>query len=147
MTSTVSRLSQSPFLAQRRLKPQRWAVATSCAIAGGAHIPVIAPHLAQAPYMGLLFIALTVSCLTLAAIVLLRDSTAVYGAVAAICGLALIGYAATRLIAFPMLADDVGNWLEPLGVLAITAEALTVTLAISALPRPHTTTGRPTHST
>ena len=50
-----------------------------------------------------------------------------------VCGLTIIGYAATRLVAFPMLADDVGNWLEPLGVVSIVAETVVVASSIAAL--------------
>jgi len=32
-----------------------------------------------------------------------------------------------------MLADDVGNWLEPLGVVSICSESLAVAAAIAAL--------------
>jgi hypothetical protein len=57
----------------------------------------------------------------------------VYLAAATICGLTIIGYAATRLVPFPMLADDVGNWLEPLGVVSIVAETVVVGSSIAAL--------------
>ena len=58
-----------------------------------------------------------------------------YIAAGVTCGLAVLGYAATRLAAFPMLADDVGNWFEPLGVLSITTETIVVAAAASALLR------------
>ena len=62
-----------------------------------------------------------------------RDSPAVCLAAAMTCGLAIVGYGATRLVAFPLLADDVSNWLEPLGVLSITAESVVVAVCASAL--------------
>lgn len=113
----------------------RWRVlvVVGTAVACVAHIPVIGPHLAEAPYMGVLFIVLTVACAALASAVLIRDSRAVYALVVLTCGLAVIGYAATRLVAFPMLSDDVGNWLEPLGVVSIISETVAVAAAIGAL--------------
>jgi hypothetical protein len=39
-------------------------------------------------------------------------------------------YAATRLVAFPQLADDVGNWLEPLGVVSVLSELAVVVLGL-----------------
>lgn len=83
--------------------------------------------------MGALFIVLTVACLGLAAAMVINDSAAVYAAAAVTCGLAVVGYAATRLVAFPMLADDVGNWLEPLGVVSIVTETIVVVLSVLAL--------------
>jgi cytochrome bd-type quinol oxidase subunit 2 len=113
----------------------RWrpVVVVATVAASVAHIPVIGPHLDEAPYMGVLFIVLTVACAMLATAALLRDSQAVYALVIVTCGLAVIGYAATRLVAFPMLSDDVGNWLDPLGVVSIAAESVAVAAAISAL--------------
>lgn len=124
-----------------RRSPYRWVLAAAALVAAVAHVPVIAPHLAEAPYMGVLFIVLTGACLSLAGVALVRDSSRVYALATLTCGLALIGYAATRLVAFPMLADDVGNWLEPLGIVSITAEAVVVASALLALRSPrHTTT-------
>ena len=57
----------------------------------------------------------------------------VYLLSAGTCGLAVLGYAATRLIAFPMLADDVGNWAEPLGLVSVAAESVAVITAALAM--------------
>ncbi|MGH8962600.1 MAG: hypothetical protein ACRDWT_15670 [Jatrophihabitantaceae bacterium] len=121
------------FLWTARLSNWRWLLALAAAVACIAHIPVIGPHLAEAPYMGEEFIVLTVACGLLALAALICDSTAVYALSAVTCGLAVIGYVATRLITFPMLADDVGNWFEPLGVVSVLAEATAVTAALSCL--------------
>ena len=114
-------------------RPERWVLAAAALVAAGAHVPVIGPHLDEAPYMGVLFVVLTVGCLAIAATALVRDATAVYGLAVLTCGLAVLGYAATRIVAFPMLGDDVGNWLEPLGVLSVAAELVAVAAAVSAL--------------
>jgi hypothetical protein len=128
-----------PLLIQPLQLPQRWIVAAAALVTAVAHIPVIAPHLHEAPYMGALFIVLTVGCLGIAAAALLRDVAALYGLAVMTCGLAVVGYGATRLVAFPMLADDVGNWLEPLGVVSVFSELVVVAAAAIALrraPRP-----------
>jgi hypothetical protein len=98
-------------------------------IAAAAHLPVIRPHLSEAPHMGVLFVLLTAACVLLAATLISWDAPLVYLLAAGTCGLAVLGYAATRLIAFPMLADDVGNWTEPLGLVSIAAEAVVVITA------------------
>jgi hypothetical protein len=115
--------------------PQRWIVAAAALVAAVAHIPVIAPHLGEAPYMGALFIVLTMGCLAIVAAALLRDSAVMYGLAVLTCGLAVLGYGATRLVTFPMLADDVGNWLEPLGVVSVLSELLVVGASAVALRR------------
>jgi hypothetical protein len=115
--------------------PQRWVLAGAAAVAAAAHVPVIAPHLDEAPYMGVLFIVLTAACSVLAVAALVRDARPVYALAALTCGLAVVGYAATRLVAFPELGDDVGNWLEPLGVVSVAAELVVVAAAVTALSR------------
>jgi hypothetical protein len=122
-------------------RPQRRLVAVGAVVAAAAHIPVIGPHLEEAPYMGVLFVVLTVGCLAIAAAALVRDTAAVYGLAVLTCGPAVLGYIATRLVAFPLLADDVGNWLEPLGVLSVLSESLVVVAALAVL----TTRPRPAH--
>jgi hypothetical protein len=113
----------------------RWVLAAAAGVAAIAHVPVIGPHLEEAPYMGVLFVVLTAACAFLAVAALVRGGSAVYLLTVLTCGLAVLGYAATRLVAFPMLADDVGNWLEPLGVVSIVSESIAVAAAVVALRR------------
>jgi hypothetical protein len=124
------------FLSDGRLSPLRWILAAAAVVAAAAHIPVIGPHLNEARYMGVLFVVLTVACGLLALAALIRDTAAVYALSVVTCGLAVLGYAATRLVAFPMLSDDVGNWLEPLGVVSIVSETVVVLTAVAALRSP-----------
>ncbi|MEP6599893.1 MAG: hypothetical protein ABJB98_10670 [Actinomycetota bacterium] len=130
------------FFSMPQASPLRWLLAAAALAAAGAHIPLIGPHLDEAPYMGTLFSLLTVACVALAIMALVRDSQAVYVSAAITCGLAIAGYAATRLVAFPMLADDVGNWLEPLGITSIVSEAVVVVTAAMVLHRPRTVQSR-----
>lgn len=115
--------------------PVRPVLVVAAVVVAAAHVPVIAPHLDEAPYMGALFIVLTVGCLAIGLAALIRDSAAVYALAVLTCGLAVAGYAATRVVAFPRLADDVGNWLEPLGVVSVLSEALVIATAVTALRR------------
>ncbi|HEX3394298.1 MAG TPA: hypothetical protein VHS52_07205 [Acidimicrobiales bacterium] len=113
--------------------PWRWPLAAATAVTAVAHVPVIGPHLHEAPYMGEEFIVLTLACLALGIAALICDSPAVYGLTIATCGLAIFGFVATRLIAFPSLGDDVGNWLEPLAVLSVMAEGAAAAAAVKGL--------------
>jgi hypothetical protein len=130
-----ARAGVAPLLTRPLHRPQaRW-LAVAALVAAAAHVPVIAPHLDEAPYMGVLFIVLTVGCTVVGLAALVRDTAAVYALAALTCGLAVVGYVATRLVAFPMLADDVGNWFEPLGVVSVLSETAVVLVAVWALRR------------
>jgi hypothetical protein len=123
----------SRFWTPAQHSPWRLLLAAAATVAAVAHIPVTGEHLSEAPYMGVLFILLTIACLALAAAAVAHDSAAVYLGATAVCGLAVLGYAATRIVAFPMLADDVGNWLEPLGIVSVISELTVVASAQLAL--------------
>lgn len=104
----------------------RPAVVAGTAVAAAAHLPVISPHLIKAPYMGALFILLTAALVVTAEAAMVSDRLVVAAAAVAVPAAAVVGYVASRVVAFPQLADDVGNWFEPLGVLSVASECLTV---------------------
>lgn len=100
--------------------------------AAAAHLPVISEHLAEAPYMGVLFVLFSSACVLLAAALISLDNRVLYQISALTCAAAIGAYVTTRLVALPMLADDRGNWLEPLGVMSMTAEAIAVLAGVFA---------------
>ncbi|MEO6502995.1 MAG: hypothetical protein ABIQ09_13930 [Jatrophihabitantaceae bacterium] len=124
---------RAAFFSRRQHSRWRWLTVPAMLIAAAAHLPVIAPHLTEAPYIGVLFVVLSAACVGLASVAISWDPPVVYALSALTCGLAVLGYAATRLVAFPLLADDVGYWLEPLGILSIASEGIVVLTALIAL--------------
>jgi hypothetical protein len=108
-------------------------LASLLAGAAVAHLPVTPEHLHEAPYMGSLFAAFALAALGLAAFVLVSDTRRSVQLAGGLCLLALATYAATRLVTFPQLSDDVGNWLEPWGVVSVLIEGAAVVIAILAL--------------
>jgi hypothetical protein len=116
-----------------RHSPLRWPAAVAVLVAGAAHLPVIAPHLAEAPYIGALFIALTVACGVLAVALLAWDTPTVWDLAILATGLAVLAYVLSRTVGLPQIGDDIGNWSEPLGVLSIAAESVTVLLGVATL--------------
>jgi hypothetical protein len=121
------------FLVTPRHSSWRFLLVPALLAAAAAHLPVIREHLDEAPYMGVLFIVLTAACILLAATLVSFDTGVVYALAAATCVLAVVGYAATRLVGFPMLADDVGNWFEPLGLISIATESLAALCSVAVL--------------
>ena len=126
---------EQDVLHERAADPRRWATIGLLFVASLAHVPVIPEHMHEAPYMGVLFVLFTVAAFVLAAVLAARPFAALYPVAAMLCTAAVLAYAATRLIAFPELADDVGNWTEPLGVVAVVAELGVVLLATARVRR------------
>ncbi len=128
----------------------RWGIIGLLLVAALAHIPVVPDHLKEAPYMGVLFILFSIAAFAVATMLAARPSRLWYAVAVVLCVAAVGAYVATRLIAFPELADDVGAWTEPLGLVSISAESLAAVLGVAALRQPgaatHTARSRRTAS-
>lgn len=129
--------------------PLRWLAVAALLVVSAAHIPVIPAHLHEAPYIGILFILLAVASFVLAGVLTFHDVTAAYVLTAVVMALALAAYVISRTLGLPLIGDDVGNWLEPLGVVSIIGEIIACAAAI-ALSRkspkqPGTHTSTATH--
>jgi hypothetical protein len=95
-----------------------------------AHVPATAPHLEEVPYLGGSFLVLEVVLVGLAVLLLAADGPLVWAAAGSTAGAALVAYAVSRTVGLPAATDDVGNWGEPLGVVAVTAEGALVLFAL-----------------
>lgn len=112
----------------------RWPTATALLVAAAAHVPVIPEHLREAPYMGALFVGFTAIAAAVAVAIAVRGSASAPFVVAGLlCAAAVVTYCLTRLVAFPQLGDDVGNWGESAGLVSIASEALVVALSVAYL--------------
>ena len=98
-------------------------------VVAATHLLLVPDHLEEAPYAGWLFLALGVTCLGLAVVVVVTDQPLALGLAGLVCLAALAAYVVSRTVGLPQLGDDVGNWTEPLALPAVLAEALLVVLA------------------
>ena len=115
----------------------RWSVVVLLFVTTVVHVAMVPDHLEEAPYMGDLFVGFSVAAFGVAAFLAARPARSELVAAAVLCAAAIVTYAATRLVPFPQLADDVGAWFEPLGVVAVLSEAAVVALVAVALRSRH----------
>jgi hypothetical protein len=108
---------------------RRWFAAACLAVIAGVHIAIAPEHLHEAPYAGVLFLALATAALAVAALVLTSNQPLVWTAAAALSLAALVAYLMSRSVGLPSLGDDVGDWLNPLGVVAVLCEAAVALIA------------------
>lgn len=113
--------------------PLRWWAAPMLLVNALVHLPLIPGHLREAPYVGVLFIALTLACVALSVLLLVADTPATWAASAGVVALALVAFVFSRTIGLPDLGHDVGNWTEPLGFPAVLAEMVVALVAAYAL--------------
>lgn len=85
--------------------------------------------------MGWLYILLVAGCAAAGAWLLSNLWRAGYVLGAVISLGTIVFYALTRMVGLPGVRDDIGNWAEPAGVIALIAEAAFAPLALVALRR------------
>ncbi len=116
-----------------RHSPWRWPVTVFLLANAAIHIDLAPMHLIEAPYIGMLFIALSVACIILAVLLAFLDNAMVWATAGAVSLLALIAFLVSRTAGLPQIGDDIGNWTAPLGYPTVAVEVLTVTIAIAVL--------------
>lgn len=116
----------------------RWQVVAAAGAIGEAvaHTPVIEAHLTEAPYMGVGFVLLAMAGFVIGTLILMAATELVWKAAALVASLALLGYVLSRAAGLPQIHDDIGNWQDPLGVVAVVCEAALLLTAVGHLVEP-----------
>jgi hypothetical protein len=109
------------------------------------HLAQLPDSWRQMPGLAAMFTALVVASTIAAAAFVHTDHRRLWHAAALIAVGAIGGYALTRAIAVPFDRGDVGNWLEPLGLVALFVETSLLALCgyrlrLPALPASRATT-------
>jgi hypothetical protein len=109
----------------RRSHPSqwRWPAAACLAATAAIHAAIAPDHLREAPYAVALFLALSTAALACAVLLAGTNRPVLWRSSAALSLGALVAYGLSRSVGLPMLSDDVGDWLNPLGVVAVLSEA------------------------
>ena len=128
--------TSSPAIGRGPLRsPLRWPAAALLLVTAAVHVPLVPDHLKEAFYVGVLFIALVVVAVVLAAVLVRTDTPRVWATSGLVSLAAFVAFLLSRTVGLPQLGDDVGNWTDPLGYPALLAEGLTVVLAVLAARR------------
>lgn len=120
------------MLASAHHWPQRGSAAALLLINAAIHVYLAPMHLAEAPYIGVLFILLAVACVALIAGLVIADHPWVWAAAGIVSALGLAAFIVSRTAGLPQIHDDIGNWSDPLGIATLAAEAGTIALALAA---------------
>lgn len=123
------------FLSRRLHSPLRWPAAAMLIISALAHVPVVAPGLAETTYIGILFILLIISNLVLTVALLLRDSLAVWAMTALILGLAFLAYVLSRTVGLPLQDNYIGDWVSTPGLASLISAGVGCAIALVVLIR------------
>jgi hypothetical protein len=128
MEAATSR-STSP----RDASPSRIVVVIGLLTIALIHLLDLPGKIEETPYLGVAFIALIIGSLVLAGVLSVEDNRTAWLAAAGLAAAVIVGYAISRTTGMPGAMDDVGNWLEPLGLASLFVEGTVVVFALPAL--------------
>lgn len=104
--------------------------------AAAAHVPATPHHVQEMPYVGVGFIGVTLACLVGATGIVLHNALWAWAISGATCFASIAAWVVSRTVGLPgMDGHDVGNWGEPLALMAVVSEVLVVAFAASVVGR------------
>ena len=100
------------------------------------HLLDLGDKLEEAPYVGVAFIVL-IGGSTVAAVLMLggRHAPVAWRIGVTLSMGAMLGYLLSRSVGLPQLADHVGHWADPVGMAALTFEAVIIVLGTGAVTK------------
>src|SRR4051794_13560591 len=87
----------------------------------------------ETPYLGVMYLLLIAASLGTAAALVRRDESKAWAAAAFISAATIVGYAVNRTVGMPAATEDIGNWLEPLGLASLFVEGIVCAVSVYAL--------------
>jgi hypothetical protein len=96
---------------------------------GLIHLLDLPGKLKETPYLGVAYILLIAGTLVGSVWLSVRDDRRAWVLSGGIALLTLVGFVVNRTVGMPHATEDVGNWLEPLGLASLFVEALVVLVA------------------
>jgi hypothetical protein len=94
------------------------------------HVLDLPGKLRETPYLGAAYLGLIATSLCLAELMLRRDDRRLWVATAGLAAAVALGYVVSRTVGLPGAMDDIGNWLEPLGLASLFVEGTVVLVAL-----------------
>lgn len=113
-------------------------VARSAAVVGLGgialvHLLDLQGKLSETPYLGVAYIGLIVGSIVAAGMLVHSDDRRGWALTAGLSVATLLGYVLNRTVGMPAATEDIGNWLEPLGLVSMFVEAGVVAVSAWAL--------------
>lgn len=115
------------------LQNRRAAVGIGLAATAAIHLLDLPGKLKETPYLGVAYIVLIIAALVIMERLFVVASRKDFIAAALLGVAVLVAFAINRTVGMPGATDDIGNWLEPLGLLSLAVEAFVVWQAAAAV--------------
>lgn len=121
---------------------RRIAVGLGLATVAAIHILDLPGKLAETPYLGVIYIVLISAAFVLTERLFVVGSRLDFIAAAALSAAVIVAFTINRTVGMPGATGDIGNWLEPLGLLSLVVEAFVLWQSVAAVIGLSRTPGR-----
>lgn len=121
---------------------RRIAVGLGLATVAAIHILDLPGKLAETPYLGVIHIVLIIAAFVLTERLFVVGSRLDFIAAAALSAAVIVAFTINRTVGMPGATGDIGNWLEPLGLLSLVVEAFILWQFVAAVIGLSRTPGR-----
>ena len=112
---------------------RRVAVGLGLASVVAIHILDLPGKFAETPYLAAFYVALIIASFVLTERLFVAGTRRDFLAAAALSAAVIVGFTINRTVGMPGATGDIGNWLEPLGLLSIVVEAFVLWQSIAAV--------------
>ena len=112
---------------------RRVAVGLGLASVAAIHILDLPGKFAETPYLAAFYVALIIASCVLTERLFVAGTRRDFLAAAALSAAVIVGFTINRTVGMPGATGDIGNWLEPLGLLSIVVEAFVLWQSIAAV--------------
>jgi hypothetical protein len=99
------------------------------------HVLDLPGKLEEVPYLGVAYLGLIAASLLVAEALVRRDDRRAWALSAGLSASVILGFVVDRTVGMPGAMDDIGNWLEPLGVASLFVEGVVLVASLVALVR------------
>ena len=127
--TTEAQSTVRPMIALSR----RIAVGLGLATVAAIHILDLPGKLAETPYLGVIYIVLIIAAFVLTERLFVVGSRLDFIAAAALSAAVIVAFTINRTVGMPGATGDIGNWLEPLGLLSLVVEAFVLWQSVAAI--------------
>jgi hypothetical protein len=97
------------------------------------HLLELQSKLKEVPYLGIGYMLLIAASVIAAGMLVHRNSRLGWMVAGGAAFATIIGFTLTRTVGLPLSTDDIGNWLEPMGLASLLVEGSVAALAVYAL--------------
>ena len=132
-TTTPSRQASSRITGASTLDVRRIAVGLALAVTAAIHVLDLPGKVEEVPYLAVAYVFLIVASFVIMERIFRKGILIDYLAAIGLGLAILLAFVVNRTVGMPGATDDIGNWLEPLGLLSLVVEGFVVWQAAAAV--------------